>query len=84
MIGQSVGNLYLTEKQGGGGFKAEDEGIVTSLSAAAGVVIESARLYEEAAARERWTEANADMTAALFGRLDRCRHSSSSVTEPGS
>ena len=65
------GNLYLTEKQGGGGFTAEDEGIVTALAAAAGVVIENARLYEEAAARERWMEANADVTAALVGRLDR-------------
>ncbi len=65
------GNLYLTEKQGGGGFTAEDEGIVTALAAAAGVVIENARLYEEAAARERWMEANSDVTAALVGRLDR-------------
>ena len=65
------GNLYLTEKQGGGGFTSEDEGIVTALAAAAGVVIENARLYEEAAARERWMEANADVTAALVGRLDR-------------
>ena len=65
------GNLYLTEKQGRGGFTPEDEGIVTALATAAGVVIENARLYEEGAARERWMEANADVTAALVGRLDR-------------
>jgi signal transduction histidine kinase len=69
--GKVFGNLYLTEKRGGGSFTSEDEGIVTALAAAAGVVIENARLYEEAAARERWMEANADVTAALVGRLDR-------------
>jgi signal transduction histidine kinase len=65
------GNLYLTEKQGGGEFTAEDEGIVEALAAAAGIIIENARLYEEAAVRQRWMEANAEVTAALVGRLDR-------------
>ena len=47
------GNLYLTEKQSGDGFTTDDEEIVVGLAAAAGVVIENARLYEEAARRER-------------------------------
>jgi GAF domain-containing protein len=46
---QVFGNLYLTEKAGGGDFTAEDESIVVALAAAAGVAIENARLYEEAA-----------------------------------
>ena len=51
---QIFGNLYLTEKTGGGDFTDEDENIVIALAAAAGVVIENARLYEEAAQREHW------------------------------
>ena len=43
------GNLYLTEKVGDGDFTAEDEEVVIALAAAAGVAIENARLYEEAA-----------------------------------
>lgn len=59
------GNLYLTEKRGGGDFTAEDEEIVVALAAAAGVAIENARLYEEAAAREAWLRATAEITAQL-------------------
>ena len=43
------GNLYLTEKAGGGDFTDQDEAIVVALAAAAGVAIENAQLYEEAA-----------------------------------
>jgi signal transduction histidine kinase len=46
------GNLYLTEKAGGGEFDEEDEVIVTALATAAGVAIENARLYQEARRRE--------------------------------
>ena len=38
------GNLYLTEKAGGGDFTDDDETIVIALAAAAGVAIENARL----------------------------------------
>jgi signal transduction histidine kinase len=61
------GNLYLTEKEGGGSFTEEDEQIVVALAAAAGVVIENARLYEDSASRQRWLEAAAECTAALLG-----------------
>jgi signal transduction histidine kinase len=61
------GNLYLTEKAGGGGFTAEDEAIVVALAAAAGVVVENARLYAEAARRERWLAATAELTGMLLG-----------------
>jgi signal transduction histidine kinase len=46
---QVFGNLYLTEKVGEGDFTEQDESIVVALAAAAGVAIENARLYEEAA-----------------------------------
>jgi signal transduction histidine kinase len=49
--GVAYGNLYLTEKEGGDDFSAEDEEIVTLLAAQAAVAIENARLYESAT---RW------------------------------
>src|SRR6266516_1848160 len=42
------GNLYLTEKRDGAAFDEEDETLVTALSAAAGVAIENARLFDAA------------------------------------
>jgi GAF domain-containing protein len=57
---QVFGNLYLTEKRGGGDFTEVDENIVVALAAAAGVAIENARLYEEAAQREAWLAATAE------------------------
>jgi signal transduction histidine kinase len=62
---QIFGNLYLTEKAGGGDFSDQDENIVIALAAAAGVAIENARLYEEAAQREHWLSATAEITALL-------------------
>ena len=41
--GEVFGNLYLAEKQGGGGFTEADQEIVNALAAAAGVAIESVR-----------------------------------------
>jgi signal transduction histidine kinase len=49
--GVAYGNLYLTEKESGEDFSAEDEEIVTLLAAQAAVAIENARLYESAT---RW------------------------------
>ncbi|MFP8963349.1 GAF domain-containing protein [Streptomyces nanhaiensis] len=60
------GNLYLTEKRGGAEFDAEDEAVLSTLAVAAGVAIENARLYEQARNRERWMEANAEITAGLL------------------
>lgn len=42
---QVFGNLYLTEKRGGGDFSAADERLVVALAGAAGVAIENARLH---------------------------------------
>ncbi|MDN4175395.1 GAF domain-containing protein [Nocardioides sp. SOB77] len=61
------GNLYLTEKEGGVDFTETDEEVVVALAAAAGVAIENARLYGEAALRQRWLAATADVTALLSG-----------------
>jgi signal transduction histidine kinase len=65
------GNLYLTEKRGGASFTEEDEQVVIALAAAAGVVIENARLYEEGERRQAWLEAAAEITKALLGEVER-------------
>jgi two-component system, NarL family, sensor histidine kinase DevS len=71
-IGDRVfGNLYLTEKSGAGDFSEADEAAVVALAAAAGVVIENARLAEEQARREDWLRATAEITRALVEGADR-------------
>lgn len=51
------GNLYLTEKRGGADFDEDDEAVLRTLAAAAGVAIENARLYDQARRREQWLTA---------------------------
>ena len=66
--GEVFGNLYLTEKRGGGHFTADDEQTVTALAAAAAVAIENARLFESTRERERWQQAmNAISSEVLAG-----------------
>jgi signal transduction histidine kinase len=60
------GNLYLTEKEGGADFTAEDEDLAVALAAAAGVAIQNARLYEDSRSRQRWLEAGMEASAALI------------------
>jgi signal transduction histidine kinase len=64
------GNLYLTEKRDGAEFDEEDEAVVIALAAAAGVAIENARLYEDARRRQRWLQANTDITRRLLSGAD--------------
>ncbi|MEU0333870.1 GAF domain-containing protein [Streptomyces sp. NPDC006193] len=63
---QVFGNLYLTEKRGGLQFDEDDESVLSTLAVAAGVAIDNARLYEESRLRERWLEANAEITRSLM------------------
>jgi signal transduction histidine kinase len=66
-IGSRVfGNLYLTERLGGGPFTDQDAELVVALAAAAGVVIENARLYARLTRRRRWLEAAAAVSTALL------------------
>jgi signal transduction histidine kinase len=60
------GNLYLTEKRGGGEFTEDDEAVLTALGAAAGVAVENARLYEEARRQQRWLKASSELMVALL------------------
>ncbi|MBB4703269.1 GAF domain-containing protein [Sphaerisporangium siamense] len=68
--GELFGNLYLTEKRGGGPFEEEDEAVVVALATAAGVAIENARMYEETRAREAWLCASAEVTTSLLSGSD--------------
>ncbi|HEY3001810.1 MAG TPA: GAF domain-containing protein, partial [Kribbellaceae bacterium] len=61
------GNLYLTEKRDGADFTADDEQVVMALAAAAGVVVENARLYADTENKRRWHQATAEITQLLLG-----------------
>ncbi|MEV7983588.1 GAF domain-containing protein, partial [Streptomyces sp. NPDC086519] len=63
---QVFGNLYLTEKRGGGQFDEEDVSVTSTLAVAAGVAIDNARLYEESRLRERWLRASAEISHSLM------------------
>ncbi|MFI2297892.1 GAF domain-containing protein [Actinacidiphila glaucinigra] len=67
------GNLYLTEKRGGKEFDGEDETVLSTLAVAAGVAIDNARLYQEARSRQRWLEANSEITAGLLSGVEESR-----------
>lgn len=64
------GNLYLTDKRGGAAFDEEDEAVLRTLAAAAGVAIDNARLYEDTRRREQWLEASSELTRSLLSGTD--------------
>jgi signal transduction histidine kinase len=64
--GEVFGNLYLTEKRGGGEFTATDERLVLTLATAAGLAVQNARLYQQAEQRQRWLEGSRDVTTMLL------------------
>ena len=68
--GEVFGNLYLTEKRGGGGFTPEDKRTVMALAAAAAVAIENSRLYERSRQRERWQDAVAAISNAVLSGVE--------------
>jgi two-component system, NarL family, sensor histidine kinase DevS len=70
-VGDTVfGNLYLTEKAGGGGFTATDETVVRALAAAAGVAVQNADLFEQTRLRQQWLETSAEIRAELLTGAD--------------
>ena len=67
--GTVFGNLYMTEKRGGGQFTAEDQAVLVALAGAAGIAIDNARLYEEGETRRRWLSAVADVRSTLLSGI---------------
>jgi signal transduction histidine kinase len=68
--GVAYGNLYLTEKQGGGAFTAEDEELVQLLASQAAVAIENARLYESVTRWSAQLESLNQIGDALVSEID--------------
>ncbi|MFJ6832719.1 GAF domain-containing protein [Streptomyces sp. NPDC091209] len=68
--GEVFGNLYLTEKRGGGTFGDDDLTMVRVLATEAGIAIGNARLYEAAKQRERWIDGSVAVTTALLAGGD--------------
>lgn len=75
--GEVYGNLYLTEKEGGGEFDDADEEATQTLSTWAGIAIENARLYTALSEREaeveralRQAEASVDIATTVGGETD--------------
>lgn len=64
--GTAFGNLYLTEKSGGGDFTDDDQRLVEALAAGASVAIENAHLYEESRLRERSSRANDEISRQVL------------------
>lgn len=64
--GEIFGNLYLTNRLGAAEFSAEDEELVVTIAATAGVAIENARLYEESRRQQEWLRAWAEVTRDLL------------------
>ncbi|EGD53326.1 GAF domain-containing sensor histidine kinase [Gordonia neofelifaecis] len=60
------GNLYLTEKRGGGPFTDDDEVIIVALASIAGIAIDNARLYEQSQLQLGWIEATRDVRTELL------------------
>jgi signal transduction histidine kinase len=68
--GVAYGNLYLTEKAGGGDFTEEDADLTQLLAAQAAVSIENARLYENSTRWLRQLESLNEVGNALASELE--------------
>ena len=68
--GSVFGNLYLTEKAGGGEFSDADEQLVVALAGAAGLVIDNARAYGLSERRREWLEAATGLPDSLQPPID--------------
>ncbi|WP_329392349.1 GAF domain-containing sensor histidine kinase [Streptomyces sp. NBC_01716] len=64
--GESLGNLYVTEKHDGAEFTEHDQHMMRVLATEAGLAIGNARLYEAARQRERWIDGSVAVTTALL------------------
>ena len=68
--GRAYGNLYLSEKAGGGEFTEEDEELTRLLAAQAAVAVENARLHESSTRWLRQLESLNEIGNALAGQIE--------------
>jgi signal transduction histidine kinase len=68
--GRTYGNLYLTEKAGGGEFTEVDEELTRLLAAQAAVAVENARLHESSSRWLRQLESLNEIGNALASQLE--------------
>ncbi|MFI7102926.1 GAF domain-containing sensor histidine kinase [Streptomyces sp. NPDC050161] len=68
--GEIFGNLYLTEKRGGGQFSEGDLHMVRVLATEAGIAIGNARLYALTRQREHWIDGSVAVTTELLAGSD--------------
>ena len=69
-LGKVYGNIYLAEKRGAREFGPEDERSLYVLATQAGVAIANASLYQETLQRERWLEAQHEITTDMLEGAD--------------
>lgn len=66
VYGSPFGNLYLTDKRGGGEFTPDDQRLIEALASAASIAVKNARLYDEARLRERWAHGNDEISRRVL------------------
>ncbi len=81
--GSVFGNLYLTDKNGGAEFTAEDEESIVLLASQAAVAIANHRMYEAARGWARQLEAVAEIGDVLVSRATTAELNQAIVTEFG-
>jgi signal transduction histidine kinase len=64
--GQVFGNLYLTEKEGGQPFDADDQAAAVTLATQAGVAIANAQTHQDLLQREHWLAALHEITTGIL------------------
>jgi signal transduction histidine kinase len=69
-LGKVYGNVYLADKRGAPEFSLEDERSLHVLATQAGVAIANASLYKETLQRERWLEAQHEITTNILEGAD--------------
>jgi signal transduction histidine kinase len=69
-LGHVYGNIYLAEKRGAREFGPDDERSLQVLATQAGVAIANASLYQKTLQRERWLEAQHEITTDILEGAD--------------
>jgi signal transduction histidine kinase len=69
-LGKIYGNIYLGDKRGAPEFSVDDERSLQVLATQAGVAIANASLYQETLQRERWLEAQHEITSDILEGAD--------------